>query len=570
MKKLLFLLLIMTGCHSDEHVGKHLSTVCNPLDIEYRLADGDVLRRDIGSPCVVLFRDEYYLFATNAKGYYRSSDLVRWDTVPTNLPSDAIAPTVMEMDGELYFMSSFKTDTIYRTNRPETGMWEIATDSFPYADLSQPMLFCNDDKKVYLYASTGNPAVLVGVEINPDTWCPTDTLKPLVKGNRMKNGWEKPGDYNEWEVTDPTWIDEGWMTKHGGRYYLQYASPGSYLKSSNDAVYVSDHPLGPFLPAAHNPYAYKPEGFVAGIGYGCVFSDRYGNYWHVGTVPLATKTLFEGRLALHPAFFDKDSLLYVYTGWGDYPMYIPEKKVESPEEFFPGWMLLSYAKPVQASSELRKHPAECANDENIRSFWSAQSNEEGEYLSVDVGERCHACAVQVSFADYELDSCRSGDERCYQVRIEASADGRRWTTVADYADNRREATHCYIPFARPVRKRYFRIVNLRCPTSKFSLLEFRIFGKSEKALPGKTAIYIADRDSTDRRTVFLKWKPAPDALGYNIRYGSAPDKMYHNYILYDDTELTIRSLQADRSYYFTIDSFNEGGITCGEKQSLIK
>mgnify|MGYP000316205541 CR=1 FL=1 len=38
----------------------------------------------------------------------------------------------------------------------------------------------------------------------------------------------------------------------------------------------------------------------------------------------------------------------------------------------------------------------------------------------------------------------------------------------------------------------------------------------------------------------------------------------------DDTELTIRSLQADRSYYFTIDSFNEGGITCGEKQSLIK
>lgn len=156
MKKLLFLLLIMTSCHSDEHVGKHLSTVCNPLDIEYRLADGDVLRRDIGSPCVVLFRDEYYLFATNAKGYYRSSDLVRWDTVPTNLPSDAIAPTVMEMDGELYFMSSFKTDTIYRTNRPETGMWEIATDSFPYADLSQPMLFCDDDKK---YICTPVPVI---------------------------------------------------------------------------------------------------------------------------------------------------------------------------------------------------------------------------------------------------------------------------------------------------------------------------------------------------------------------------------------------------------------------------
>ena len=36
------------------------------------------------------------------------------------------------------------------------------------------------------------------------------------------------------------------MTKHNGKYYLQYAGPGTEFKSYSDGVYVSDKPLGPF------------------------------------------------------------------------------------------------------------------------------------------------------------------------------------------------------------------------------------------------------------------------------------------------------------------------------------
>ena len=58
------------------------------------------------------------------------------------------------------------------------------------------------------------------------------------------------------------------MNKRGGKYYLQYASPGIQFKTSNDGVYVSDTPLGPFVLADHNPLVYRPEGFTTGAGNG--------------------------------------------------------------------------------------------------------------------------------------------------------------------------------------------------------------------------------------------------------------------------------------------------------------
>mgnify|MGYP006996974694 CR=1 FL=1 len=45
-------------------------------------------------------------------------------------------------------------------------------------------------------------------------------------------------------------------------------------------------------------------------------------------------------------------------------MIVPDHKITSPEELFPGWMLLSHNKSVRSSSELRKYPACCAVDED--------------------------------------------------------------------------------------------------------------------------------------------------------------------------------------------------------------
>jgi len=38
------------------------------------------------------------------------------------------------------------------------------------------------------------------------------------------------------------------------------------LKSYNDSVYVSDHPLGPFTYAPYSPFSFKPTGFIGEAG----------------------------------------------------------------------------------------------------------------------------------------------------------------------------------------------------------------------------------------------------------------------------------------------------------------
>ena len=69
------------------------------------------------------------------------------------------------------------------------------------------------------------------------------------------------------------------------------------------------------------------------------------------------------------------------------------------------------------------------------------------------------------------------------------------------------------------------------------------------------------RVNPDRCIVKLNWTKNSDAVGYNIRFGMQKDKLYHNYQVFDTDSLTIRSLNSKKKYYFTIDAFNENGIT---------
>lgn len=49
--------------------------------------------------------------------------------------------------------------------------------------------------------------------------------------------------------------------------------------------------------------------------------------------------------------------------------------------------------------------------------------------------------------------------------------------------------------------------------------------------------------------------------GFTISYGTHKDKLYQSYMVYKDNTLTINSLDINQSYYFTIEAFNENGIT---------
>ena len=562
-KYLLFLVLLTCTLIANPQSKQLQTTICNPINLSYRFCLDAPSRREAADPTMVNFKGEYYLFASKSGGYFHSADLIIWDLITTNdLPLEEYAPTVVEMKGELYFMAS-KNDpplTIYKTASPKSGKWEVANAEFPIG-MTDPDLFVDDDGRLYFYYGCSNVNPIYVVELDTKTLNPIGKPVAVIRSDKKNYGWERSGNYNE--VGNDPWIEGSWLTKHGGKYYLQYAGPGTEYKSYSDGVYVSEKPMGPFTLAAHNPFSYKPEGFVAGAGHSSTFQDKYGNYWHISTMTISQKHMFERRLGIFPTFFDNDGEMFVYTGFGDFPFKVPAKKISDPTELFPNWMLLSYNKPVEVSSELSNHPKNLATNEDIRTFWSAKTGDKGEWISMDLQKESTVNAVQINYAENETKIMGRQQGIYYQYLLEYSNDGKIWKTLADKTQNQTDVPHDYIELAKTVKARYIKLTNYKVPDGTYAIAGLRVFGNGNGKAPSEVKNLSLKRLETDRCVVDLSWTKIPAAVGYNIRYGTSKDKLYHNYQVLGTESLIIRSLNAFQKYYFTIDAFNESGITKG-------
>ena len=534
------------------------------MNLSYRFCPDVPSRREAADPTMVTYKDEYYLFASKSGGYFHSTDLINWDLITTNdLPLEDYAPTAVVMHDTLYFMAS-KNDpplTIFKTANPKSGKWEVANAAFPIG-MTDPDLFVDDDGRLYFYYGCSNVNPIYAVELDSKTLNPIGKPVELFNSNKNNYGWERAGDYNNKEARP--WIEGAWLTKHDGKYYLQYAGPGTEYKSYSDGVYVSDKPLGPFKLAANNPVSYKPEGFIAGAGHSSTFQDKYGNYWHVSTMTISQKHMFERRLGLFPTFFDKDGEMYVYTGFGDFPFKVQTKKISDPMELFPQWMLLSYNKPVEVSSELPNHPKSFVANEDIRTFWSAKTGNKGEWISMDLQKECTVNAIQINYAENDTKLFGRNPDIYYQYLLEYSTDNKTWKTLADKTQNKTDVPHDYIELKTPVKARYIKLTNYKVPGGTFALAGLRIFGKGGGKAPSTVENLKMKRTDSDRSIVKLNWTKTQSAIGYNIRYGIQKDKLYQNYQVFGVDSLTIRSLNGLQKYYFTIDAFNGNGIRKGK------
>ncbi len=566
LKKILTIVGLVAGAfavaQNSDPKNDYQTTICNPLNLSYRFCLDTPSRREAADPAMLTFKGEYYLFASKSGGYWHSTDLIHWDLITTgDLPLEDYAPTAMTINDTVYFMTSSDIQAIYKTADPKSGVWKRFDVTFQNG-LWDPCLFVNDDGRIYLYYGCSNVNPIHGVELDTKTFNPIGKPADLFNSHRDIYGWERKGDYNE--LAENPWIEGAWMTKYNGRYYLQYAVPGTEYKSYCDGVYVSDNPLGPFKLANHNPCSYKPAGFIASAGHSSTFLDKYGNFWHISTMTISQKHMFERRLGLFPAFFDKDGEFYVYTGFGDFPFKIPIKKIAGPKELFSDWMLLSYNKTVKVSSELPNHPKSYAVNEDIRSYWSAKTGNRGEWISLDLQKECAVNAIQINYAENDIRLLGRNPGIFHQYLLEYSTDDKSWKTLADKTQNKSDVPHDYIELTKPIKVRYIKLTNYKVPDGTFALAGLRVFGNAGGKAPLSVENLSLIRPDSDRCIVKLNWTKTPGAIGYNIRYGTQKNKLYNNYQIFDADSLTIRSLNSLQKYYFTIDAFNESGITNGK------
>ncbi len=554
-------------------------TYCNPMNLDYGYTPFESFsqwgrHRATADPVMVNYKGEYFLFSTNQWGYWHSDNLVNWNYMPRkflrpwNKELDELcAPAVGVLgDTMIVFGSTYKSNfSIWMSTNPKQNEWKVLVDSFQIGGWD-PDFFTDDDGRLYMYNGSSNRYPLYGIEINRRTFEPIGTRKEMYLLEDWRYGWQRFGEYMDNTFLDP-FIEGAHMTKHNGRYYLQYGAPGTEFSGYADGVVVGPGPLGPFEPQS-DPVSYKPGGFARGAGHGSTMCDRWGNYWHTSTISVSVKNNFERRLGLWPAGFDKDGVMYANTAFGDYPHYMASGKRAdgySPngDGGFTGWMLLNYNKPVTVSSTLGAHSANQAVDEDIKTYWSAKSGEKGEWIISDLGAVSKVMAIQINYADQDVapEFLGKSSGTFHQYRIYASTDGKKWQLIVDKSNNIKDVPHDYIQLDKSVTTRFIKLENIHMPTGKFAISGLRVFGHGNGNAPAQVDQFMVLRTEKDKRSAWIKWSPVNDAYAYNIYTGTAPDKLYNCIMVYNANEYYYKAMDSKATYYFTIEAINENGIS---------
>ena len=564
-QSLLFACLgLSIGLHAQD---MRMDTYCNPLNVDYTYmiynAAKDISYRSGADPAVVEFRGEYYMFVTRTHGYWHSTDLQNWDFIKpgTNwYPQGCNAPAAHNYkDSVLYVCGdpSGSMSVLY-TDDPKSGNWN-ATPAIIHG-LQDPDLFLDDDGSAYMYWGSSNKWPIRAMRLNKNHRFIPEEGEPVELFNLVpeEHGWERFGE-NHTDTVLAGYIEGPWMTKHNGKYYLQYAAPGTEFNVYADGVYVGDNPLGPFTYQAHNPISYKPGGYINGAGHGSTVLGPGKQYWHFASMSLPINMNWERRLCMFPTYFDEDGIMHCDTHFGDYPRYAPT--VPGNKGKFRGWMLLSYRKPAKGSSAIEGHTAEGITDENCKTYWIASSNDNTQWAEIDLESPATVNAIQVNYNDYKSDMYGRYPGLYHRYTIEGSLDGTNWITLVDRSHSFKDTPNDYVELEYPARVRYIRYNNIHVPTPYLSISAIRIFGLGEGKAPQQVKDFTATRHS-DRRDITLTWKPVEGAQGYNILWGIAPDKLYSSWMVYgNEGKHLMKCLSTGQKYYFAIEAFNENGVS---------
>ncbi|WP_207535625.1 family 43 glycosylhydrolase [Desertivirga arenae] len=569
-KRLQLLLIILSAAFAGK--AQQPSTYCNPLNLDYTYmiynAYDNISYRSGADPAVVKFKGEYYMFVTRSLGYWHSTDLTNWKFITPEkwYFQGSNAPAAHNYKDSVLYVAGDPSGSmsVLFTDNPKKGDWKAIPGILN--DLQDPDLFIDDDGKTYMFWGSSNLyPIRAKILDRSNNFKPSGKPIELFNLNELKHGWERFGENHS--DTLEGYIEGPWMTKHNNKYYLQYAAPGTEFNVYGDGAYIGDSPLGPFKYMPNNPFSYKPGGFMNGAGHGSTVIGPGKQYWHFASMAVSINVNWERRLCMFPTYFDTDGLMYSNTSFGDYPHYGPAEGEKAGR--FTGWMLLSYKKPVKASSQLDDFDPSLVADESVKTFWVANKNDNQQWLEMDLQKPCKVYAIQVNYHDYKSNLYGRLPGLSHQFLIEGSLDGLQWITLVDRSSDKRDTPNDYEQLAQPQKVRFVRYKNIHVPTPHLSISGLRVFGNAGGKLPAAVQGFEVIR-KTDRRDALLKWKKLPGVQGYNVLWGIAPDKLYSSWMVYDNDSLELKSLSADQEYYFSIEAFNENGVSARTKSIRIK
>jgi xylan 1,4-beta-xylosidase len=373
-------------------------------------------------------------------------------------------------------------------------------------------MFVDDDNKPYMYFPGRSTAGIYVAPLDPKDLTRLAAAPKHLFAFNPAHVWERWGERNEY--TGVAWIEGPWVFKRNGTYYMEYSASGTQWLSYASGIYSAKSPLGPFTYSPRNPFLRKTTGIVTGPGHGSVVQGPDGNWWVFYTIVMANPPGGR-RIGMDPIGFDANGNPFT-RGPSETPQWAPGVVANPARNGDSGSIPISINK-LRAmhqqggfSSERPGHEAAYAIDDSNGTVWQPAENDAQPTLTIDLsaltefetGQLWTIDSSRIAFAAGSgFGGARGGvrgaagapaappapaatpaigGSATFRYKIEASTDGKQYTTVVDRTNNQ---VTLYTGFDEipPTLCRFVRLTMTDWPrrgTTPLGITEFTVFGKA--------------------------------------------------------------------------------------------
>lgn len=466
-------------------MNKFEKTYCNPIPLpDYPIGRSCVLGtcnvrtdyRETADPTVIYEDGVWYLYPSCGMMYY-TEDFINWHHEKLDTYDIGYAPTVIKHKGRFLLLAC--SSELYVSDSPKgpfkcIGALKTPTGEELYVD--DPMLFSDDDERLYLYCGCGG--AIKGAELCSD--CPTQLITPLstlFEYNTVENEWERMGDWNE--DGSYSWTEGAWMHKRGDTYYLVYSAGGTEWVSYSMGAYKSKSPLGPFEYMKSSPFVRKTHGLVRGAGHGSLVKGPKDTLWVFYTCCVCYGGNFERRIGFDAVGFDENGD-FLPVNVTEIPQWAPGVKDDPHVDNNAGLVPVTGHRFCSASSNAPGRDPIYAIEDSMLSWWQPADEDEMGTLTVHIGEGwLDLYAARIIWRDVGLNVKDGVMPGPFGYKIEALDEKGEWICVLDKSENKVDLAVDYSPI-KHIRSNDVRLVITSHPKGiRPGVINFTVFGKWE-------------------------------------------------------------------------------------------
>ena len=435
--------------------------------------------RELADPAAIWHDGKWYLYPSVDMAWVSADMGATWQHHPLNVRDIGYAPTIVRLGNRFLLMAS--ESAIYASASPLGPFTELGRPKLPpgVPGTTDPMLFADDDGRLFFYWGCTETAGIYGIELDPsDPTRPVGPARKLIPFSPDAHPWERVGEHNQ--QVNAGWVEGAWMIKRQGRYYLTYSAGGTEHRAYAMGAYVGTSPLGPFTPQSHDPIFRTTAGLVTGTAHGAIVKGPEDRWWVFYTVAAGVAHGFERRVGMDPVEFDASGALSVPRATST-PQWLPGRGPGGQGPADTGWAHLNGGVQTIGSSSAPNLPGRLAVDNDLRTWWQPAEGDAVPTLTSRLYAPAVIRAVRIAWRDIGLDSARGVLPGPYRYRVELETTAGVWQTALDRAASDEDLLVDYREIAPAVGRRARLVVTGWPKGITPGVAEFTVFGNTEPA-----------------------------------------------------------------------------------------